>query len=128
MESVRIELTEGNPLSRNETNQASESGPTDYSELLFCDQCQSANVSESWVIERFQYGSEHIKNPPPVQLESEVPKLCCSDCGFQWFDFRAGEIQDKQVEWWLQHRCTICKASFVDSDNGFDTCSSCLRV
>ena len=26
------------------------------------------------------------------------------------------------------HRCTICHQNYVDSDNGFDTCETCLKT
>jgi len=86
-----------------------------------CAMCGSSFTVTTLEDDIIQYGADN-----PIPLKVKVPVINCQDCGFSFTDYRAEEIRDSKVAWWLSHRCTICKANYVDSENGIDTCDSCL--
>lgn len=60
---------------------------------LQCSQCGSGNVMTSFVEDSFTYGI----GKDAMQLRAVVPLRTCSDCGFQFLDSEAEDIQHRTV-------------------------------
>ena len=58
-----------------------------------CLDCESHNVKEALVEQRFQYGT----GDSAVMLKATVPVLSCVDCGYEFFDERGEQARHAAV-------------------------------
>lgn len=69
----------------------------------YCGMCECTDVSISQEDYTFDYG---IAGPDQVELTVEIPVFTCNNkkCGFQWWNWEAGEIIDAYAEQWKNER------------------------
>ena len=93
-----------------------------------CIVCKKGPVTESVKTDNFQYGA----GEDAMILSANVPVLTCDACGTSWSDQRAIELRENEVRKLMRSRgiqlCVVCQRVPVDVDEGFDTCSNCIRA
>lgn len=58
-----------------------------------CPECNSTNVKTEYVIEKFKHGVAKKF----VELEANIPLRKCQDCGFEYTDFEAEDVQHEAI-------------------------------
>lgn len=61
--------------------------------IFECPDCKSTNVKTEVVIDKFKYGTASKF----VELEASTPVRKCQDCGFEYTDFEAEDIQHEVI-------------------------------
>jgi len=64
-----------------------------------CGMCECKDISRNMEDYTFPYGKD---GPEQVELTVNIPVFTCNnkECGFQWWNWEAGEIMDAYVEQW----------------------------
>lgn len=58
-----------------------------------CPDCNSADIKTDIIVEKFKYGTVDKF----VELEASIPLRKCQDCGFEYTDFEAEDIQHEVI-------------------------------
>lgn len=74
----------------------SEMGKTEG--LKSCPSCNSKKITEEWINEEFEYGTNGIK------LSATVPVSHCEECNLSFTDFRGEDLREKAVDKYLKDK------------------------
>lgn len=72
-----------------------------------CPSCGSKKVTIQDTLDTFVYGNKKFGDE--IELTTIVPVHSCSNCEFQWLDYKGEKIQTKTVERYLKTGKTIYK-------------------